>query len=334
MIVPRWPRQTADPFGRIMRRHARTFTVAASFLDRDSRRATEVLYAFFRTLDDMVDERPPHADIALLHAELGRWHTLLSDLDRAAHDDAPLSRALAGVIVQYQIPPAYLQTLLLGLADDLDGRPILTFDDLERYSFRVAGSVGLSMCHVLGATTPSALVAASALGIGMQLTNIVRDIDGDLRRGRIYLPAEEISQHPGAAESLMARRCMPALHQLVQLQIERARRYYAAGALGVPELPARVRFPILVAIDLYAEILREVERRQLDVFAGRAVVGRRRKALLTGRAALRQLTWPPAERGSPIATLGPAARAELERVGVPLAGLVCPSEDDSALVGA
>jgi phytoene synthase len=299
-----------------MRKHARTFTFAASFLDRDRRRATEVLYAFFRTLDDLVDERPPDADIRQLHAELAHWDALISDPERARTDRSPLAQALSAVMLRYEIPPAYLQALLQGLADDLNGRPIATFDDLERYSFRVAGSVGLAMCHVLGATTPSALIAASAVGIAMQLTNIVRDVDGDLRRGRVYLPSDEIARLPGALESLCTRRSSPALRELIRLQIGRARVYYAAGSLGVPELPPRVRFPILVAIELYSEILMQVERQRYDVFAGRAVVGRRRKVLLAGRAALRQLARPAG--GTPLTTLGTAALAELAQVGVPL----------------
>jgi phytoene synthase len=318
MIERRRPNTATNPFGQIMRKHARTFTFAASFLDRDRRRATEVLYAFFRTLDDLVDERPPDADIPALHAELRHWDALVADPERAHTDTSPLAQALAGVMLHYQIPPAYLQSLLNGLADDLDSRPIATFDDLERYSFRVAGSVGLAMCHVLGATTPSALVAASAVGIAMQLTNIVRDVDTDLRRGRIYLPSDEIARLPGALEALCARRSSPPLRELIRLQIERARRYYAAGATGVAELPPRVRFPILVAIELYAEILMQVERQHLDVFAGRAVVGRRRKLMLAGRAALRQLARPAGANGAPMAALGPAALAELAGVGVPL----------------
>lgn len=318
MIERRRPDTAANPFGQIMRRHARTFTFAASFLDRDRRRATEVLYAFFRTLDDLVDERPPDADIGQLHAELRRWDALVADPERAATDESPLAQALAVVMQRYEIPPAYLQALLRGLADDLDSRPIATFDDLERYSFRVAGSVGLAMCHVLGATTPTALVAASAVGIAMQLTNIVRDVDADLRRGRVYLPSDEIARLPGVLEALCTRRSSPALRELIRLQIERARVYYVAGAAGVPELPPRVRFPILVAIALYAEILKQVEQQRLDVFAGRAVVGRRRKLVLAGRVAVRQLARPAVASGDPLATLGPAALAELASVGVPL----------------
>lgn len=307
-----------NPFGRIMRKHARTFTFAASFLDRDRRHATEVLYACFRTLDDLVDERPPDANIAQLHAELQRWDRIVSDPAGAQVDGSPLASALGRVMIQYEIPPAYLQALLRGLSDDLDGRPITTFADLEQYSLRVAGSVGLAMCHVLGATTPGALLAASAVGIAMQLTNIVRDVDADLQRGRVYLPSDEIASLPGALESLCARRTSPALRELIRIQIERARRYYVAGATGVAELPPRVRFPILVAIELYSEILKQVEQKHLNVFAGRAVVGRRRKLLLAGRAALRQLARPPSTNGLSLVTLGPAALAELASLGVPI----------------
>ncbi|MGE3272662.1 MAG: phytoene/squalene synthase family protein [Chloroflexota bacterium] len=304
-----------------MRKHARTFTFAARFLDRDRRHATEVLYAFFRTLDDLVDERPPNADIEKLRAELQRWDAIVGAPERALEAADPLARALATTMLHYQIPSAYPQSLLRGLEDDLDGRPITSFDDLERYSFRVAGSVGLAMCHVLGATTHAALTAASALGIAMQLTNILRDVDADLSRGRTYLPADEIAQFDGAYDALRTRRTTPALQALIRHQIGRARHYYAAGALGVPELPARVRFPIRVAIDLYGEILCQVERQHHDVFAGRAVVGRRRKLLLAGRSAFRQWSRKASDGQPASAVLGPAARAELVSVGVSMTPL-------------
>ncbi|MCC7368294.1 MAG: phytoene/squalene synthase family protein [Chloroflexi bacterium] len=318
MSVRAWRRSAryGAPFGQIMRQHARTFSLAARFLDPNRRAATEVLYAFFRTVDDLVDERPADADLREIHVELERWHRLVSDPEAAQVSCSPLARALGRVMTEHAIPPAYLHALLDGLTDDLDNRPILTFPDLERYAFRVAGTVGLAMCHVLGATTPSALTAASAVGIGMQLTNIVRDVDADLRQGRIYLPAEEIARFGGAEEALQRRRMSPALGDLLQLHVERADRYYLAGSAGVPELPARVRYPILVAIDLYREILRAVERRALNVFDGRVVVGRPRKALLAGRVALRQLTGYAQPTRTPLDVLGPAALSELQRVGV------------------
>jgi len=237
-----WPVRTATPFGEIMRKHARTFTFAAGFLDRERRHATEVLYAFFRTLDDLVDERPQDADIDQLRAELHRWDALVADPERALGAPSPLARALGATMLRYEIPPAYPQALLRGLEDDLDGRPIATVHDLERYAFRVAGAVGLAMCHVLGATTPTALAAASAVGIAMQLTNIVRDVENDLRRGRVYLPSDDLAQFPGALEALCVRRMSPPLRDLMRHQIGRARRYYLAGATGVAELPPRVRF--------------------------------------------------------------------------------------------
>lgn len=317
-----------------MQTHAKTFTLAARFLDRDRRAATEVLYAFFRTVDDLVDERPHDADLHEIHAELERWYTLISDPESAQSSTSPLAQALGRVMLEYDIPPAFLHGLLDGLIDDLNGRPILTFSDLERYSFRVAGTVGLAMCHVLGATTPSALMAACAVGIGMQITNIVRDVDGDLRRGRIYLPADEIAHFGVARESLQQRQVTPGLIELIRLQIQRADRYYAAGSTGVSELPSRVRYPIRVAIDLYGEILREVERREHNPFLGRAAVAGPRKAILAGRTAVRQLARRPVPALAPLDVLGPAALCELHRVGVPLGLRRTDLNDEPSLASA
>ncbi len=309
--------RTPSSFGHVMRRQARTFSFAARFLDPERRRAVEILYAFFRTLDDLVDERPDDADIDAIRAELRRWKAFVCEPERAGSATDPLARALAATMLHYRIPPAYLCTLIRGLEDDLDNRPILTFEDLERYALRVAGSVGLAMCPVLGATSTAALAAASALGIAMQLTNIVRDVAADLNRGRVYLPADDLNQFPGAAESLAARTVSPPLQAVLRLQVTRARRYYQWGALGIRELPYRVRPPILIASALYEEILAQVENRGLDVFAGRAVVSRQRKLVLAGRALLR-LAQPMPPASHPYATnaLGPAALSELASVGV------------------
>ena len=318
------PRSAPDQtqFGQIIRTKARTFAFAARFLDPERRRSTEVLYAFFRTLDDLVDERPPHADVAPIRAELRRWACHLAAPDASPLDHDPLARALRATLDRYAIPPRYLLALVRGLEDDLDGRPIESEDDLERYAFRVAATVGLAMCHVLGATNRRAIAAASALGIAMQLTNIIRDVADDLERGRCYLPRELIERFPGAGAALAERRMNEPLRALLRAEVETARRYYRAGLCGLAELPPDARFPIAVAAELYGRILDVVERRGCDVFGGRASVGRRSKLVGTARLAVAMRARAVLGRDSngdvdPERCLGRAALAELAAVGAP-----------------
>ena len=313
-----------SPFADVLHTKARSFAFAARFLDPERRRATEVLYAFYRTLDDLVDERSREDDPTAIPAELDRWDRWLAEPPSANRGGDPLAAALANTLATYAIPPEYLRALLRGLRDDLEGRPISSIDDLERYSFRVAGSVGLAMCHVLGATSPRALAAAAALGIAMQLTNILRDVGEDLDRGRVYLPSQELARVDGAAPALLARSVNGALRSVLRRQIARARRYYAGGLAGIDELRPEARYPIALAARLYGRILDKLEAAGHDVFARRAAVSRPEKIILACRVAVairagRRQAWarPPggATAVDPISCLGQAARAELAACG-------------------
>ena len=314
-----------SPFRGVINTRARSFAFAARFLDPERRRATEILYAFFRTVDDLVDERQPDSDPGPIAAELDGWDEWLAAPSAGRCADS-LRGALAETLVTYEIPPAYLRALLLALRDDLAGRPIATFDDLERYSFRVAATVGLAMCHVLGARSPSALAAAAALGIAMQLTNILRDVGDDLTRGRIYLPADELERFGCSEGTLAAGAVDECLRALLRFQIARARRYYTAGATGIRELCPEARYPIALATTLYGRILDKIEIQDYDVFSRRAAVGRPEKVALAGRVALRLrlehigAPFPrmvPTQQLDSASPLGPAARTELAACGVP-----------------
>jgi 15-cis-phytoene synthase len=309
--------QDGSAFGSVIRTKARSFSFAARFLDPERRRATEVLYAFFRTVDDLVDERAPASDLDPIYAELDRWDRWLSAPDSDARQ-GPLECALADTIERYAIPRGYLRALIKGQRDDLDGREIQTFDDLERYSFRVAASVGLAMCHVLGATGRRALMAATALGIAMQLTNVLRDVRDDLERGRVYLPADELARFACPRDRLEACELDAPLRALLRFQTERARRYYLAGVDGLAELSPETRFPIALAARLYGRILDKIEGRRFDVFSRRAAVGHAEKVALACRLAVAMRLGRLESTGVDAEScLGEPALAELAASGAP-----------------
>ncbi len=182
----------------------------------------------------------------------------------------------------YAIPPNYLRALLLGLRDDLTGRPIATFADLERYSFRVASTVGLG--DVPSWEPPRhALAAAAALGIAMQLTNILRDVADDLDRGRLYLPP--MSWSVSAAPSALALGAVDdCLRGLLRFQIERARRYYAPGDWA-GRAHARGTLPDSPRRDAAWTYPRQDRDPGLQRILAPAMVGRREKVTLAGRVA-------------------------------------------------
>ena len=258
----------------IMRQNASTFSLACRLLSHDRRRATFALYGLFRTLDDLVDETDAGTlarEQAL--AELGRWRLWLQSPD-ARPPEHPLVPAFLDTVNRYRIPLHYFVELIDGLEGDVACCRFADFGDLALYCYRVAATVGLAMCHVLGATSNQARTHAVELGVAMQLTNILRDVQDDLEHGRMYLPQDELAA-AGWDEQRLYRGLIDApLRALIRRQVMRARSYYDRGIAGLPYLSPDTQFAILVAARMYGAILIEIEHRNYDVFAGRARVSR------------------------------------------------------------
>lgn len=265
-----------------MRRRARTFHLAGRFLPARIREDVQTVYAFYRSVDDAVDDPPigwNRADIlALLHA----WEAALR---RGTAGANPLLADLLRVVNRYDIPLSDLLMVVDGVKMDLDLGTIEDREHLLRYCVLVAGSVGMVMARVLGAGEDEAIAAACDLGIGMQLTNILRDVAEDLDRGRIYLPGDEL-RRTGALADLQERRLSAPLRAIIAGLILEARRCYDHGHQGFRFLDPAVRRPIMLSAHLYARILDKIEARNYDVFAGRAHVGTFEKWRLTAQLLL------------------------------------------------
>jgi 15-cis-phytoene synthase len=246
------------------RRVARTFALACRLLPRDVRDDVYLLYLVFRTLDDAVDDGEPDAQERLAAVEA--W----AAGERAVSREVRLLDVLAQ---RHPLPRPAFADFCAGMRDDLEGAPILDEIDLDRYCYRVAGTVGIVMAHVLGMhDSQRALPAAAALGMAMQRTNILRDIDEDLSAGRVYVAQKTLrrfggSLAPGDREGLLRD------------QIARADALYDRGCEGIALL-ARGQRAITAAAAMYREILRQIERDGYGARPGRAVVPRRRKLLV------------------------------------------------------
>jgi phytoene synthase len=184
------------------------------------------------------------------------------------------------VTLRRAIPKPYVQELLLGMQMDVEDTRYETLPDLLLYCHRVAGVVGLMMCHVLGARTQASLANAVHLGVAMQLTNICRDVAEDAQRGRTYLPARWLAADPTA--SVVAR------------LLDEADRYYRSGERGIIALPFRAALAVRTARHVYAAIGSELRRRGCDVSAGRARVPGWRKLWWVGVSLLQSLAELPA----------------------------------------
>jgi 15-cis-phytoene synthase len=280
----------------VFRVKARTFWFAARFLPADRRQAVAGLYTFARFVDDLVDEPSPTLVPDDVLGQLAAWRGWLEQPTLLAPPDEALAARVTPALLAHGVPPRYLQMLVDGVASDLTRPEIRSWSELRAYCVLVASSVGLAMCHLLGAGgDPLAREAAVELGIAMQLTNILRDVGADLRAGRVYLPTDDLATHGYSPERLdwlagrVARSGAAALddqfRDLMRTQIARARAHYARGVGGVARLPGDCRLAILLAARLYQAILDDIEAADYDVFTRRAATSTRFKVAESVRCA-------------------------------------------------
>ncbi len=263
----------------MLRGGSRTFFAASHVLPRRISEPATALYAFCRVADDAVDLEGGKA------AALARLRERLEFAYNRRPFSTAVDRAFAEVVDRFGIPRALPEALLEGLAWDAEGRRYEDFSELKAYAVRVAGAVGAMMSVLMGARTPQLLARACDLGVAMQLTNIARDIGEDAREGRLYLPKQWLRSagiDPGA---WLARPVFSeALGMVVQRLLDEADILYARSRLGIAGLPFACRPGIHAARLLYAEIGRDIEARGCNSVSHRAVVSRRRKAMLLAQS--------------------------------------------------
>jgi phytoene synthase len=206
----------------LARREAANFYHAFRLLPRPQRNAMSALYAFMRVTDDVTDGP---GEPAAKRAALKNWGQEL-DLALAGMYTHPLHAAFHHTVRTYGIPRVYLDAVLEGVAMDLEPVRFAVFADLYAYCYRVASVVGLSCIHIWGFTDEKAKVYAEAAGIGFQLTNILRDLGEDARRGRIYLPGEDMKRFGYYEVDLFRGERNEAFRAMMQFQAERARQFY------------------------------------------------------------------------------------------------------------
>jgi phytoene synthase len=242
------------------------------FLTPEKRRAVWAVYAFCRTADDLADSSEPAAERL---AAINDWHARLCTAF-AGRPDHPLTVALADAVAQYHIPIEPALQLLEGARQDVVVRRYETYEELRRYCYLVASTVGLLVCPLLG-YEPGALKYGIELGRAMQMTNILRDVGEDSRLGRIYVPAEDLRRFNYTEERLLAGTVDRDFVALMRFQIARVRAMYEEAAPGIELLAPSSRYTVRVALSLYRRILNEIEHNGYDVFTRRAHVPIRAK---------------------------------------------------------
>ena len=263
-------------------RSGTSFYYSFLFLPPERRRAITALYAFCREVDDVVDEV---SDPALARTKLAWWRREIGAVFTGSPQH-PVALALQPVVAAYRLPEAHFQTVIDGMAMDLDCSRYLDFVELERYCHCVAGVVGLLSAEIFGYADPATRQYARDLGIAFQLTNIIRDVGEDARRGRIYLPQDELAHHGVTAASLLRHESTPALTALMAEQVARARSWHARAMATLPAADRRAQRPGLIMAAIYRALLDEIERDGYRVLHHRIALTPLRKlwiALTTAR---------------------------------------------------
>lgn len=239
----------------------------------------ETVYAFCRTTDDIVDdERDEERKVILLRSwrmELGKA------LDGTSA--APLLNQLAATARRFRIPVDHFYELIRGVEMDLTKKRYQTYEELERYCYLVAGSVGLMCREIFGYKNDSTREYALNLATALQLTNILRDVGDDARRGRIYLPLEDLHRFGYTEDDLLHCRHTPEFVKLMQFEIDRARGYFAAAQASLKDEDKGFFFPARIMWSVYAHLLNRIERTNFDVFTRRISISTPLKVLIAAR---------------------------------------------------
>jgi len=262
----------------ITRANARNFYYGFRSLTAERRRAIHAVYAFSRRADDAVDSMGSRPDAA--RAELARLIALLG----SEPSDDPLAPALRDAMRRFSIERRPFDLLVEGMELDLVRDRYGTFEDLEAYCYKAASVIGLVCLPIFGYRGDEARKHAVDLGIAMQLTNIIRDVDEDRRRGRIYIPLEDLQRFGCSEAALLSGKEEPGFTQLVKFQVDRARGFFGRAAALFPLLDAESRQCPKLLMRFYERILDRIEARKYAVLGKRIRLPLHEKVLLAGSA--------------------------------------------------
>ena len=288
----------------VTKNHAKSFYFAAKFLPKHKQKPIYALYALCRHIDDEVDEAEVSSETEAI-AAVENWKRKLNliysgesglqdskfKVQGSRNEDQNLVlTAWRDLLKTYKIKQEYALDLMKGVLSDTHINRYETFDELYIYCYRVASTVGLMSSEIFGYTGENTLKYAEALGIAMQITNILRDVKEDAAMNRIYLPQEDLRKFGVTEEQIFANEFDDKFAKLIKFQIERARYYYAEAEKGIPFLEKDTRFTVLLASRIYARILNEIEKLEYNIFLKRAHTTKVQKIFLIPK------TWREAGR--------------------------------------
>lgn len=232
-----------------------SFTVSFIFLPKTQRKAMTALYAFCREVDDVVDEC---TDFSVAQTKLNWWKSEVANL-YANTPQHPVTKALQPFVSQFNLAQEHFLEIIDGMEMDLKFNRYEDFKQLQLYCYRIASVVGLLSASIFGFKNRKTLKYAHDLGMAFQLTNIIRDVGEDARRGRIYLPLDEMRKANVSEEDILQSRESPAVKELIEYQIERAETYYDKALRELPAEDTKQQRAGLMMAAIYRTLLREIK---------------------------------------------------------------------------
>ena len=242
-----------------------SFYYSFLFLPAEKRRAITAFYAFCREVDDVADEA---SDLDVARAKLAWWRTEVADL-MAGHPSHPVTKALAPFVAPMGIDGARMNEIIDGMEMDLVRHRYADFEELRLYCHRAAGVVGQLSAGIFGYRHAATLEYAEELGLAFQLTNISLDVGEDARRGRVYLPADELARHGLTVEDILSRRGGEAFRAVMAEQADRAEATYARAFARLHPEDRRNQRAGLIMAAIYRTLLAEIRRDGFPVLEGR-----------------------------------------------------------------
>jgi len=273
----------------ITRRSASNLALAFVLLPKHKRDGMSALYAFCREVDDAADDES--LPLEERRRRLASWR---SDIERACSGQTPelvVNRELQPFIQQHHLPFRLFDELIRGVEMDLEIKRYDTYEELEKYCYRVASVVGLLSIEIFGYTRPVTREYADSLGKALQLTNILRDVRSDAERGRIYLPRTALAKFHVTEEEILRSKYTERFHALAADVAQHARSYYQRARQTLPEEDRRSMAAAELMGSVYWRLLRKLELQGFDVFGPNPTrLGTTQKLLLILRTWYRMLS--------------------------------------------
>lgn len=261
-----------------------SFYFSFLFLDADEKQAMTTLYAYCREIDDVVDEC---SDPGVARTKLAWWRDEIARTF-AGSPQHPVGKALQHTIARYNLPREYFLEIIDGMEMDLDYNAYRTFKELSLYCYRAAAVVGLMAAEVFGYEDRRTLKYAHDLGMAFQLTNILRDVAEDARRGRVYIPEEDLERFKVSRDDIMHGRLDDNMRELLKFEGERAKHYYQQAFDHLPDGDRYRQRSGLIMAAVYQALITAIEDSGYQVFAQRINLSPPRKMYIAWQTARRE----------------------------------------------